>query len=183
MEFGASRPDLAVGSEAAVRVSSDSWLALTVEPLDIGAIHDWAVVPSCGAVVVFSGAVRDHAEHRTGVTLIDYEAYESQVVPKLADIEVELRSRFDQVGRVALLHRVGPLALSEISVVVAVSAAHRPQAFEAARYGIDAIKASVPIWKRETHDGGSDWGLAATDIGAAALVAPSETVTSSQAAQ
>jgi molybdopterin synthase catalytic subunit len=163
MEFGASRPE-----------SAETWLALTVDPLNVGVIHDWAVVPHCGAVVVFSGAVRDHAEHRTGVTMVDYEAYESQVVPKLATIEAELRSRFDQVGRVALLHRVGPLALSEISVVVAVSAAHRPQAFEAARFGIDAIKASVPIWKRETHDGGSDWGLAATDIGAAALVASSD---------
>ncbi len=141
-----------------------TWLALTEAVLPVGAIHDWAVQPDCGAVVVFSGTVRDHAEHRTDVTLLEYEAYESQVVPKLAAIEADIRSRFNEIGRVALLHRVGPLHLGEVSVVVAVSSAHRPAAFDAARFGIDALKATVPIWKRETWSGGTDWGLAATQI-------------------
>jgi molybdopterin synthase catalytic subunit len=143
---------------------ADTWLALTTAVLDIGPIHDWAVRADCGAVVVFSGTVRDHAEHRTGVTTLEYEAYESQVVPRLAAIEAKIRSEFDQIGRVALLHRVGVLQLCEVSVVVAVSSGHRPAAFEAARYGIDALKASVPIWKRETWAEGTDWGLAATDV-------------------
>jgi molybdopterin synthase catalytic subunit len=149
---------------------SNSWLELTDQVLPIGAIHDWCVRPDCGAVVLFSGTVRDHAEHRTGVTLLEYEAYETQVVPKLADIESEIRRRFSEIGRVALLHRVGPLQLGEVSVVVAVSSGHRPAAFDAARFGIDALKATVPIWKRETWtgagegDGGTDWGLAATQV-------------------
>ncbi len=156
--------------------SGDTWLALTDSPLNIGVAHDWAVRADCGAVVVFSGTVRDHAEHRTCVSLIEYEAYESQVVPKLGDIESALRQSFPDVGRVVLWHRVGELGLGEVSVVVAVSSPHRPAAFEAARFGIDALKATVPIWKRETWEGGTDWGLAATDItDVASLTTPSRT--------
>jgi molybdopterin synthase catalytic subunit len=150
--------------------TGDTWLELTELVLPIGVIHDWCVRPECGAVVLFSGTVRDHAEHRIGVTLLEYEAYESQVVPKLAAIEQDIRHRFSEIGRVALLHRVGPLELGDVSVVVAVSSAHRPAAFDAARFGIDALKATVPIWKRETwtgagdDEGGTDWGLAATQV-------------------
>lgn len=107
---------------------------------------------------------------------MEYEAYESQVVPKLGEIEADIRRRFAEIGRVALLHRVGPLNLCEVSVVVAVSSAHRPAAFAAARFGIDALKAAVPIWKRETWAGGTDWGLAATGIADVSAVDPARTV-------
>ena len=140
------------------------WCALAEDPLPIGAIYEWCVEPDCGAVVVFSGVVRDHAEHRTGVTLIEYEAYESQVVPRLEVIVAELRRQWPDAGKVAILHRVGGLALGESSVVVGVSTPHRASAFEACKFGIDSLKATVPIWKREFWDGGSDWGLAASDI-------------------
>jgi molybdopterin synthase catalytic subunit len=145
-------------------VDRDDWLALASEPLPVGAAHDWAVRPACGAVVLFTGTVRDHADGRPGVSELEYEAYESQVVPKLADIAGALRARWPMLGRVALLHRVGPLALGDVSVVVAVSAPHRPEAFDAARYGIDTLKATVPIWKRETWAGGVDWGTCAHDV-------------------
>ncbi len=144
--------------------SGDDWCALTEDPLAVGQIYDWCVQPQCGAIVVFSGVVRDHAEHRSGVTLIEYEAYESQVVPRLEAIAAELRRQWPDVGRVAILHRVGPLALGESSVVVGVSTPHRGSAFAGAEFGIDSLKATVPIWKREFWDGGSDWGLAATAI-------------------
>ena len=143
-----------------------TWLALTEDRLEVGPVHDWAVQPDCGAVVVFSGTVRDHAEHRTGVTRLDYEAYEGQVEPRLAAIEAELRRRWPESGRVALLHRIGPVRLSEVSVIVAVSAPHRDEAFEAARFGIDSLKATVPIWKQEHWEGGTDWAMAATDVAA-----------------
>ena len=64
----------------------DDWLALTSEPLSVDVAYRWAVRPDCGAVVVFAGTVRDHAEGRTGVTALEYEAYEEQVVPRLAAI-------------------------------------------------------------------------------------------------
>ncbi len=127
-------------------------------------MYDWCVRPDCGAVVLFSGTVRDHADHRTQVTELEYEAYESQVESRLAAIAEEIRVRWPDVGRIALVHRIGVLGLGESSVVVAVSAPHRPAAFEAARFGIDSLKATTPIWKREVWEGGEDWGLASQDI-------------------
>jgi molybdopterin synthase catalytic subunit len=98
------------------------------------------------------------------VSSLAYEAYEEQVVPKLAAIAADARRRWPVLGRLALLHRVGTLEVGESSVVVVASAPHRPEAFDAARFGIDALKATVPIWKRETWDGGEDWGLCAHDV-------------------
>jgi molybdopterin synthase catalytic subunit len=122
------------------------------------------VRPDCGAQVLFSGTVRDHAEGRSGVSQLEYEAYVEQVEPRLARIAAEVRRRWPMVGRLVLLHRTGILALGESSVLVIVSSPHRPEAFEAARWSIDTLKATVPIWKRETWDGGSDWGLCAHDV-------------------
>ena len=145
-------------------VSGNSWLGLTDQVLPVGAVYDWCVQPQCGAVVLFSGTVRDHAEGRPGVSQLEYEAYEEQVVARLAMIAAETRARWPVVGRIALLHRIGRLELAESSVVVAVSAPHRPEAFAAARFGIDTLKATVPIWKRETWEGGEEWGLAAQEL-------------------
>jgi len=144
--------------------SSDTWVALTNDELPVGVMHDWCVRLDCGAVVLFSGTVRDHAEHRTQVTELEYEAYESQVEPRLQAIADEIRTRWPDVGRIALVHRIGVLGLGESSVIVAVSSPHRPEAFEAARFGIDSLKATTPIWKREVWEGGEDWGLASQDI-------------------
>jgi molybdopterin synthase catalytic subunit len=74
------------------------------------------------------------------------------------------------VGRVVLLHRIGRLELSDSAVIVVVSSPHRPEAFAAARFGIDSLKASVPIWKRERWAGGEAWGLGATELVEAADV-------------
>ena len=161
---GSGRPNHQYDAHAVLVPSDDTWVELTVEPLAVAAAYEWAVTPSCGAVVVFSGTVRDHAEGRTGVTALTYEAYDEQVTPRLLSIADEIRSRWPDVGRVALLHRVGELALGESSVLVVVSAPHRGDAFEAARHGIDTLKATVPIWKKEHWEGGSDWALAATEI-------------------
>jgi molybdopterin synthase catalytic subunit len=98
-----------------------------------------------------------------GVTKLVYEAYAEQVEPRLTAIVEEARRRWP-VGRMALLHRVGELELGESSVIVVVSSAHRGEAFEAARFGIDTLKATVPIWKRETWDGGEDWALCAHEV-------------------
>jgi molybdopterin synthase catalytic subunit len=143
--------------------SGDTWVALTTESLSIGPVADWAVLPDCGAVVAFSGTVRDHAEGRPGVTHIVYEAYEAQVVPRLQAIADAARSLWPDVGRIAVLHRTGDLGLGEPSVVVEARAPHRAAAFAAARFSNDSLTATVPSWKRETWSGGEDWGLAATD--------------------
>lgn len=155
----------------------DVWLGLTESPLPIGALYEWCVRPDCGAVVLFSGTVRDHAtdadgQVRDGVTFLEYEAYDEQVVPKLQAIVDECRARWAHLGRIALVHRVGRIELGESSVVVAVSSPHRPEAFAAARFAIDALKVSVPVWKREEWEAGdgstrSGWGTNATDVVAA----------------
>lgn len=153
----------------------DTWLGLTDAELPIGAIYAWCLRPDCGAVVLFSGTVRDHATAgdavRTGVQHLEYEAYDEMVVPKLQEIVDEARVRWPDVGRIALVHRVGRLELGESSVVAAVSAPHRPEAFAAARFAIDALKVSVPVWKREVWAGGSDWGTNAADLVEATHVA------------
>lgn len=133
------------------------WLACVDAELDVAVAARWVVEPSCGAVVTFSGTVRDHSEHVTGVELLEYEAYEEHVVPALEAVAAELRARFEDVGRIVIWHRVGSLAVTDTAVVVAVSSPHRANAFEAARMGIDSVKATAPIWKREHHPGGADW--------------------------
>jgi molybdopterin synthase catalytic subunit len=142
----------------------DDYFALTDQPIDVAGLYEWAVRPDCGAVVVFSGTVRDHADGRPGVSLLEYEAYEAQVIGRLGAIGVEARRQWPELGRFAIVHRIGPMQVTESSVVVVASTPHRGSAFEAARFGIDTLKATVPIWKREHWDGGVDWGLAATAI-------------------
>ena len=148
----------------------DDWLAITDAPLPIGEAYEWSVRPDCGGVVLFSGTVRDHAEGRAGVEQLTYEAYEEQVVPRLQAIAEETRARWPVVGRLVLLHRVGALGVGESSVVVVASAPHRPEAFAAARFAIDALKASVPIWKHEVWSEGAGWGTGAADVRDAASV-------------
>ncbi|MGQ0617607.1 MAG: molybdopterin synthase catalytic subunit [Acidimicrobiia bacterium] len=140
--------------------------------MPIGAVTDWAVRPDCGALVLFSGTARDHSEGRPGVHRLEYEAYEEQVELRLRGVADEARSRWPAVGRLALLHRVGVVPVGESSVVVVASAPHRADAFAAARYCIDALKASVPIWKREAWDGGESWALEARSAVGPAQVRP-----------
>ncbi len=145
-------------------MNTDDWVALTEDPLDQGVAARWAILPSCGAVVTFAGTVRDHSEGRVGVSVLEYEAYQEQVEPRLVAIASAARDRWPMVGRLALLHRIGSIALGEESVVVVASAPHRPEAFAAARFLIDTIKTTVPIWKRETWSEGSDWSLCDHEI-------------------
>jgi len=137
---------------------------LTADPLPVGAAYDWSVLPGCGAVVLFSGTVRDHAEGRDGVTELEYEAYEEQVVPRFETLAAETRARWPEVGRIVLLHRIGRLSLTESSVIAAVSAPHRNEAFAAARFAIDTLKATAPIWKRESWGAGDDWATGAQEV-------------------
>ncbi len=140
------------------------WTGLSESELPVAAASAWVVQPSCGGVVVFSGTARDHSVGRDGVTKLEYEAYEEQVVPKLDEIVVAARQRWPEIGRMVLLHRIGAVPLTESAVVVAVSAPHRAEAFEAARFGIDTLKATVPIWKREDWSEGTSWGREAQHI-------------------
>jgi molybdopterin synthase catalytic subunit len=148
-----------VGEEGA-----DVCVVLTDAPLAYERAAEWVTRPDCGAVVLFGGTVRDHSEGRPGVSELEYEAYEGQVERRLEEIAAEAKSKWPSVGRVALFHRIGVLAVTDCSVIVAVSAGHRAEAFGAARYCIDTLKRTVPIWKRERWSGGEDWGTDAAPV-------------------
>ncbi len=135
------------------------WVALGNEVLPAADASAWATTPASGAVVTFAGVVRDHAEGRDGVRAMTYEAYEGPALRAMQDIANEARRRWPNIERVALLHRVGDLDLSEASVIVVVSAPHRGDAFAAASWSIDTLKESVPIWKQEHWAGGTDWAV------------------------
>jgi molybdopterin synthase catalytic subunit len=109
-----------------------------------------------GAVLLFLGTVRNHADG-TSVDGITYEAYERMASPVLAEIANEAAGRLG-TDRVAVVHRVGELAIGDVSVAIAVSSPHRAQAYDASRYVIEEIKKRLPVWKREHYgDGRSEW--------------------------
>jgi molybdopterin synthase catalytic subunit len=144
--------------------SDTDWTGLTDAPIPLAEAMSWVVRPGCGAVVSFAGTVRDHAEGRPGVSLLEYEAYEGEVEPRLQALAAQARDHWPMLGRLVLLHRVGALEVEEVAVLVVAGAPHREEAFEAARWCIDTLKATVPIWKRETWQGGVDWGTCASLI-------------------
>jgi molybdopterin synthase catalytic subunit len=135
------------------------WLALDVEPIVVDPLIAWATTAASGAVVAFLGVVRDHAEGRDDVVALTYEAYEDPARRRFAEIVAGVREEWPTVDRIAVVHRLGRLTLSETAVAVVVSSPHRADAFEAARACIDRVKESVPIWKKEHWSDGSDWAL------------------------
>jgi molybdopterin synthase catalytic subunit len=129
---------------------------LSDQPLSVTAASDYCADPAAGAVVVFSGTVREETEGRP-VKALSYEAWAERADQQLSALAAEVAERWPALA-VWMEHRVGTLAVGEPSVVVAVSAGHRGEAFDAARYGIDTLKASVAIWKQEHWaDGGAHW--------------------------
>lgn len=111
--------------------------------------------PSAGGTVVFIGTVRNKGS-RGAVAGLEYQAYKGMAEKRMRGIEAEVKKRWP-VKKVALLHREGSLGIGEVSVVVAVSAEHRAEAFEACHYAIDRIKASLPIWKKERTNSSGGW--------------------------
>lgn len=111
--------------------------------------------PGAGGTTVFVGAVRDENEGQP-ITLLEYEAYGSMAVKEMQRIAEEI-AREVPGARLAVLHRVGRLAVGDLAVVCAASAPHREEAFRACRLLIDRIKERVPIWKREHGPDGPYW--------------------------
>ncbi|NBE82295.1 molybdenum cofactor biosynthesis protein MoaE [Micromonospora rubida] len=128
---------------------------VTEEPLDLAA-HEAAVADRrAGAVVSFQGVVRDH-DHGHVVTSLEYEGHPSAVAV-LREVAAEVAADPD-VYAVAVSHRVGPLDIGDVALVVAVSTAHRAAAFAACARLVDEVKARLPIWKRQVFaDGTEEW--------------------------
>lgn len=128
---------------------------LTHAPLDLAELEARLHGPAAGGLVTFAGTVRDHHEGRA-VRYLEYEAYEAMARRQLERLEAAMRARWP-IQELVMVHRLGHLEIGEAAVFVGVACAHRAEAFEACRHGIDAIKAEVPIWKREVFEGGSAW--------------------------
>lgn len=128
-------------------VREDVLVRITDAPIGSEEAVAFVANPAAGGTCVFLGTVRDHSEagHVTGLT---YEAWEELAERRLEEIAEELFAGWP-VRKVALLHRTGELGVGQVSVVVACSAAHRAEAFEACRHGIERLKQDVPIWKKE----------------------------------
>lgn len=134
-------PPISGGAPVHVRISA--------EPLDLQKLHDLVITDGSGAVVTFTGTTRE-------VDLLHYEAYEQMAVQRIERIVDELLATY-KLDAIAVEHRVGDVPLNHPSVIVAVSAPHRPAAFTAAREAIDRIKAEAPIWMLEVDSGYRSW--------------------------
>ncbi|MEP7345268.1 MAG: molybdenum cofactor biosynthesis protein MoaE [Gemmatimonadaceae bacterium] len=129
---------------------------LTDGVIDVARLTSTVSGPECGAVSLFLGTVRNENDGRA-VTGIEYSAYREMAERELGKIVDEAVKRFGNV-RVALLHRLGHLAVGEASVAIAVAHPHRTESLDAARFIIEALKQRVPIWKREHYvDGTREW--------------------------
>jgi molybdopterin synthase catalytic subunit len=111
--------------------------------------------PSAGGIDVFIGTTRNHSKGKS-VKYLEYHAYKPMALKMMHRIADEAKAKWD-VKKIAIVHRLGKLEIGEASVVIAVSAAHRKEAFEACRYLIEALKKVVPIWKKEFFDDGEVW--------------------------
>ncbi len=128
---------------------------ITSDPLSLDILLKEVSHPGAGAVILFLGVVRDNNEDRS-VNYLEYEAHEVAARASMEQIGQEAERRWPG-ARIAAAHRIGRLEIGEASVLVGASAPHRAEAFEAARYVIDTLKAESPIWKKEVFEGGEVW--------------------------
>jgi molybdopterin synthase catalytic subunit len=129
---------------------------ITRETIDKLGLEKRLLTGAAGAVVTFDGVVRDNTKGRRVISL-QYEAYEPMAVKEMRRIGAEIRERWPDVERIGIIHRFGPLKISESSVVIVVTSPHRRVAFDACRYAIDRLKQTVPIWKKEIFEDGEEW--------------------------
>ncbi len=130
-------------------------VGLTTEPIDVAALISAVQSPGHGAIATFLGVVRDHSDGRP-VHRLDYEAYVPMAEQEMRRIAGTV---FDHhsLGGIAMVHRLGSLAVGEVSVAVVTAAAHRGPALTAWQEAVEQLKPEVPIWKREHHPDGARW--------------------------
>ena len=117
---------------------------------------DFVQSDSAGGHVIFIGTVRDHTKGRQVIKL-DFESYLPMALKEMQKICDQIHVMWPEILKISMHHRVGSLAIGEVPVIIAVSAAHRVKAFEACQYAIDTLKETVPIWKKEYFEDGEIW--------------------------
>lgn len=125
------------------------------ERVDVAALERAVAHPAAGAIVTFAGTTRRENAGRRVIRL-EYEAYEPMALAEMRKLAQAAGERW-KIVRIAIQHRIGFVDVGETSVAIAVSAAHRAEAFEACRFAIDRLKEIVPVWKKEYFDGGEVW--------------------------
>ena len=128
---------------------------VTTERLALQELVDHVTDPEAGAIATFIGTTRNNNEGRTVIAL-DYDAYPEMAVKELQRIGADAGRKWP-ICRMAIVHRIGPVQITQASVMIAVSSAHRDAAFAACRFAIEEIKKTVPIWKKELYEGGELW--------------------------
>ena len=128
---------------------------VTDKSIDLHELVDCVTDPEAGAIATFIGTTRNNNQGRKVIAL-DYEAYPEMAEKELARLGEEAKRKW-QICRIAIVHRIGSVQITEPSVIIAVSAAHREAAFAACRFAIEEIKKTVPIWKKEVYEGGEIW--------------------------
>lgn len=128
---------------------------VTDQPLNLQELVDFVTDPGAGAIATFIGTTRNNNEGRRVVAL-DYDAYPEMAEKELRRIGDDANKKW-QLCRMAIVHRIGPVQITQASVMIAVSSAHREAAFAACRFAIEEIKKTVPIWKKELYEGGELW--------------------------
>jgi molybdopterin converting factor subunit 1 len=145
-------PPVSGGSDDAAWVGP---IKIVRDRIDVGVLEAAVADPVAGAICTFVGATRENNAGRK-VLRLEYEAYEAMAISEMRRL-AEAAGRKWKIVRIAITHRVGIVAIGETSVAIAVSAAHRAEAFEACRFAIDQLKEIVPIWKKEHFEGGEVW--------------------------
>jgi len=128
---------------------------ITANPLSVANAVSAVTKRTCGAVVTFTGVVREFSRGKQ-VLYLEYEAYPEMAIAKMRQIEQEVREKWE-IEHLLIHHRMGRVEIGEASVVIAVAAPHRRQALEACAYAIERLKQIVPVWKKEVSPDGSFW--------------------------
>ncbi|TCS84536.1 molybdenum cofactor biosynthesis protein [Tepidibacillus fermentans] len=128
---------------------------VTTEPLSADRLIAKVSNPYAGAILTFVGTVREFT-HGKRTVYLEYEAYPEMAIKKMEEIANEIKEKWPDT-KVAMSHRVGKLAIEEISVIIAVASPHREAGFEAGRYAIERLKQIVPVWKKEIWEDGEEW--------------------------
>jgi len=144
-------PPVSGGSEASCLGN----ITIVRHHIDVAALEKSVADPMAGAICTFVGTTRENNAGRKVIRL-EYEAYEAMALSEMRRLAEEAGRRWNIV-RIAIAHRIGIVEIGETSVAIAVSAAHRAEAFEACRFAIDTLKEIVPIWKKEHFEGGEIW--------------------------
>jgi molybdopterin synthase catalytic subunit len=140
----------------------DNLYQITPTPISVDEVIGKLADPAVGGIATFVGVVRGVTGAQDGASVretlyLEYEAYPGMAEGVLAQVGQEVQERWPEIRQVIVVHRIGHLEIGDTAIVIALSASHRRQLFDALHYAIDRIKTIVPIWKKEVWADGAEW--------------------------